>query len=279
MARQSGMRVCKHCGEVSGRFFNRHGECKKRHASALEELLERSTRCALGRTSIEGVHEARALASQNFVTESEIRDALIGGFEQAVDIVLGLDYDWSFEDEEEDESAWDDDYIDEGTTEEGTQVALGDAVISEDEERHLNTYMKNLGLSESELDRNGACRKIYLGARLREISYGQMPYRLWQSKVDDLPFRLQESEKCVWIFWGVNLETKSTNDRGLLALTNKRLYFVGNSERHRISYGRIFNLSREWNGFSVNQGSATKSYTFENGWFAWRLLSELVKKD
>ena len=75
------------------------------------------------------------------------------------------------------------------------------------------------------------------------------------------------------------LETKSTNDRGLLALTNKRLYFVGNSERHRISYGRIFNLSREWNGFSVNQGSATKSYTFENGWFAWRLLSELVKKD
>ena len=161
--------------------------------------MERSTRCALGRTSIEGVHEARALASQNFVTESEIRDALIGGFEQAVDIVLGLDYDWSFEDEEED------DYIDEGTTEEGTQVALGDAVISEDEERHLNTYMKNLGLSESELDRNGACRKIYLGARLREISYGQMPYRLWQSKVDDLPFRLQESEKCVWIFWGVNL--------------------------------------------------------------------------
>ena len=272
------MRVCKHCGEATGKFFNRHGGCKKRHVSALEELLERSTRCALGRDPIEGVHKAQALASQNFVTESEIRDTLIGGFEQAVYIVLGLDYDWFLENEEEDESAWDDDYINEGT-DEGSQLALGDAVVSEDEERHLNAYMKNLELSDSELDRNGACRKLYLGAKLREISKGQMPYDLWQSKVEDLPFGLQESEKCVWIFRGVHLETKSTNDGGLLALTTKRLYFVGTSETHRIPYGRIFNLGREWDGFSVNRGAATKSYTLENGWFAWRLLTELVKKD
>ena len=197
----------------------------------------------MGRASIDEVYDVRDLARVNFVTEAEIRDALISGFEEAV------------------------------------EIALYDALISEVEERHLNAYMKYLEFSESEFDRQGACRSISLGLKLREISKGQMPYDLWQSKVKGLPFKLQESEKCVWIFQGVHLETKSTNDRGLLALTTKRLYFVGTSETHRIPYGRIFNLGREWNGFSVNQGSATKSYTLENGWFAWRLLTELLKMD
>ena len=272
------MRVCKLCGEPTGRFFNRHRGCKKRHASALEQLLGRSTKCALGRISIDDVYDARVSARLNFVTEAEIRDALVSGFEEAVDIILGLDYHWLREDEEVDCGTSDDDDVSEGKDEDA-HSALDDALISEDEERHLNAYMKNLELSDSELNRNGACRKLYLGAKLREISKGQMPYDLWQSKVEDLPFGLQESEKCVWIFRGVHLETKSTNDRGLLALTTKGFYFVGNSERHRVPYGRIFNSSREWNGFSVNQGSATKSYTLEDGWFAWRLLSELAKLD
>ena len=237
------MRVCKLCGEPRGRIFNRHGGCRKRHESALEELLERCTTCALGRTPIEGVYEALSLASRNFVTESEIRDALITGFEEAVDI------------------------------------ALYDALVSDVEERHLNTFKKNFDLPEIELDRHGACRKMSLGIRVRGISEGQMPFNLWESRLGDLPFGLQESEKCVWIFSGVRLETKSTDDRGLLALTTKRLLYGGRIERHQIPYGRIFNLSRELNGFSVNQGAATKSYALENGWFAWRLLSDLVKRD
>ena len=237
------MRVCKLCGEPTGRFFNRHRGCKKRHASALEQLIERSTKCALGKVSVEEVYDAQHFASANFVTESEIRDALIAGFEEAVDI------------------------------------ALYDAIVSDVEERHLNTFKKNFHLPETELDRHGACGKMSLGIRVREISKGQMPFNLWESRLANLPFGLQESEKCVWIFSGVHLETKSVDDRGLLALTTKRLLYGGRIEKHQIPYGRIFNLSREWNGFSVNQGAATKSYALENGWFAWRLLSDLVKKD
>lgn len=272
------MRECEFCGEPKGRFFNRHGECRKRHAIALNELLDQSTKCALGRVPIDDVYDARVLASQNFVTEEEIRDALIRGFERAAYTVLGLSYDWLVEDEEVDDDTLDDDYISEDEDEEANSELDG-ALISEDDVRHLDAYKKTLELSEDELDRSGACRDIYLGVKLREISNGQMPYSLWHSKVDDLPFRLQESEKCVWIFWGVSLETKSKNDRGLLALTTNGLYFAGDSERHRISYGRIFNFSREWDGFSVNKGPATKSYKLADGWFAWRLLSKLAKLD
>ena len=237
------MRNCKHCGEVKGRFFNRHGECKKQHTAALNELIEHSTECALGILSFDELNDVRSSARLNFVTDAENREALISGFEEAV------------------------------------SIALDDSLVSELEERHLNEYKKNFDLSERELDRNGAHIEFLLGVKSREVSNGQMPYHLWESRVDDLPFRLQESEKCVWIFREVKLETKSTYEWGVLTLTTKGLYFVGNSERHRIPYGRIFNLSREWNGFSVNQGSATKTYTFENGWFAWKLLNELVKKE
>ncbi len=239
------MGVCKYCGESAGKIWNRHGGCKKRHHLALEELVERSTSCALGGASIDDVRNEQISASQCFVTEAEIREALIEGFKQAVDITLR-------------QSDW----------------------ISEDAEHHLNSYVKNW-LSQDEFNHSGAYEVVYLGVKLREIASGQMPYHLWRSIANDLPFGFQDSEECVWVFQNVRLETKSTSDLGLLALTTKSLYFSGSNERHRIPYGRIFTASRKWYGygFSIHQGSSAKSYTLANGWFAWRLLSILAKKD
>ena len=256
-----------YCGGSTGRLWNRHRGCKRRHTSALNGLVKQAIACALGKGSLDDLHDERLSVGLSFVTEAEGREALLLGFEKAVDTVLDLDNDPISEDyDEEDEEV---------------DSAFDETSISECEEGHLNTYIKNLAFPEGELNRNGAYRRMYLGVKLREISNGQMPCHLWRSRMESLTFGLRESEECVWMFWNVELETGATRHKelemGLLVLTTRSLYFVGDSERHRIPYGRIFSLRREYDGFAVHRSSSTRSYTLENGWFAYRVVGILAK--
>lgn len=275
------MGKCTFCGEDAGLFRSRHGECQKRRDSALSEILGRATDSATGDADIEDLPvRLQLLASQNFVSDTELRATLIKGFENAVDVILD------------------------------------DHSVSEDEEVHLDAFAGAFGLKRRELEAGGAPDRIAKGIILRKTSEGQIPVP--PENVDDLPFNFQKSERCVWVFYDVEFfeETTKTRfeggstgvslrvakglyvrqsafrghpvvtselshlDSGVLALTTKHLYFAGSRKSHRTPYTKIVSFRPHTDGLGVQRDAARAKpqvYTLEDGWFAFNLVRNLAR--
>ena len=236
---------------------SKHKECKQRHDYALEAIVERATRSATGVLPLD---RDTLMVSEDdrraFVTDSEGRTALIRGFENAVDLMLD------------------------------------DHVISESEEQQLNSFAGVLDLDQTELNRSGAVARAQMGVALREVSEARIPQ---QTIIGDLPFNFQKSEKCAWVFQGVDFyEERSRRsfeggsrgvnvrvakgvyirqsafkghsvvttsmehiDSGLLALTTKHLYFAGNRGSHRVPYAKIVSFHAHTDGLGIERDAAT----------------------
>ena len=94
----------------------------------------------------------RSLVSGHFVTDAEVREALIDGFEDAVDALLD------------------------------------DHVISEEEQLLLERYADATSLSRIELNHNGAVNRVATGAVLRDVAEGIIPQR--QDIIEDTQWLL-----------------------------------------------------------------------------------------
>lgn len=196
------------------------------------------------------------------------------------------------------------------------QQALEDNVLEEKEEERLVLFYQHFGLSQTDLDRNGAFTRTAKAGLIREVLNGVIPDRY---KLDGtLPINFQKSEQVVWVFARVKyLEDKvrrqyvggsqgmsfkvgkgvyyrvgafkgrsieSTErvhiDTGLLAVTSKHIYFHGTAKSFKIPYPKIVSFEPFKDGIGVMRDAQTAKpqiFVTEDGWFSYNLIANLAK--
>ena len=275
------MGECRYCGDDAGFLRNSHRECEDANRDGWQQMLSLASESALsGRNRENLVNELGDLAISSFVPSEKIRYALLEGWEQAV------------------------------------ETALGDHLISREEEDNLADYAERFHLSQQELDRSGARTSVIQGSVIRELVEGNLPER--QQVIGHIPFNLQKLEKLVWVFEGVSyleervrrervggaqgasirvmrgvyyhtggfrsrtVETTVTEklDVGLMGLTNKHIYFAGSSKQFREAYSRIVAFDPFSDGFGIMREAQTarpQMFITGNGWFVYNMVTNLAQ--
>lgn len=275
------MGKCMYCGEDAGLLRKVHKECETLHSQGQERIIERAATASLDPDKLEGfAAEADELASRSYISPEELKGLFIQGFSA------------------------------------GLEESLEDDILTQDEEDALTTYMEKFALTQTDLAQEGGYTKLVKAALLRDIVNGEIPSRIDVS--GDLPFNFLKSEQLVWLFQSVpyyEQRTKTTYsgghsgvsvrvakglywrtgsfrgkpvkhtemthvDTGLVAVTNKHVYFSGNVQAFRIRYNKIVSFSPFSDAISIQRDAArAKPQVFltGDGWFTFNLLSNLAK--
>lgn len=270
---------CRHCGKPAGLLRSVHKECQAKHDSGKAEIVS-LVKTAAHDTSITGSLKtaSEGIAEKHFIRRSDVPSVVIGGWEKAVADV--------FE----------------------------DGILTEEEESNLVDIQKHFGFDQNDLDKNGAYTKVVKGVVLRELLNGKLPEKF--TVKGNLPFNLQKDEKLVWLFQGVQYYEQKTRRHyeggshgvsirvakglyfrtsgfrahpvettenvhvgtGVLALTNKNLYFSGGAKSFRVAYKKIVSFEPYSDGIGIQRDATTaKPQTFitGDGWFTYNLAMNL----
>ena len=113
------------------------------------------------------------------------------------------------------------------------EKTLEDGLLTLDEESALHEYLDHFGLTQEDLNANGAQTTLVQAAVIREVTQGIIPQR--QNIQGRVPFNLMKSEQLVWTFQGVDyLETVVRRERqgtshGVSIRVAKGLYYLRNA--------------------------------------------------
>jgi hypothetical protein len=273
------MAQCIYCHQPVGFLKKRHPECEAKHQAGVSGSLDAARAAAIGSGPLDGLEErVRVIAADSFVDDAKRRGLLIQAWSNAV------------------------------------AGALEDGILSEAEEHALAAYSTLFGLSQAELNSQGAHTKVVKAAVLRDLSEGKLPQRC---EVDGtLPLNFQKNEQIVWVFAAVKyFEQKSRThyqggyagasvrvakgvyfrtggfrgypvttsetvhaDTGILCVTNKHIYFKGGAKAFRIRLDKIVAFTPYNDGIGVLRDTASakeQTFTTGDGWFTYNLLSNL----
>ncbi|AMW32754.1 hypothetical protein SAMN04488510_10246 [Fervidobacterium changbaicum] len=274
---------CIYCGRPAGLLRKFHPECKERYENTWNTMIYKAKSSALGLSQMDNLeNELRNLAKQGYVPEHKIREAIVSGWEEAV------------------------------------QHFLEDGQLDKQEEEKLLKFIQYFGLSQYELDKNGMYTRLVQAAVLRDVLEGKVPQRL--TVAGTLPFNFQKNESLVWVFKSVKYYEQRTRreyvgasqgvsiriargvyyrvggfkgypiekvekvhvDTGMLAITTKHIYFHGSVKSFRIPYSKIVSFTPYSDGFGINKDAASaKPQIFEtgDGWFVYNLVVNLARGD
>jgi len=192
--------------------------------------------------------------------------------------------------------------------------SLDDGVLTNEEEERLMSAARLFGFGQAELDKKGQYTHMVKAAILRDVLEGKIPERV---KVEGLTVNLQKSEKIAYVFQGVEYHTLRTvrsfagvshglsirvmkgvyyrpsvfqghpvestqvvsGGKGVLAATNKNLYFLGSLKTMRIPYPKIISFQPYSDGIGIQRDAASaKPEVFKtgDGWFAYNLIINLA---
>jgi len=239
-------------------------------------MLAIATDSALGKGSLDTVEgRLRELAGSSFMQISRVQEALVQGWERAVDHFLE------------------------------------DGRLDESEEEHLSRFRTQFSLSQDDLDGRGAYSRLVRGAVLRDVMNGVIPERVQVQ--GSLPFNFQKTEKLVWLFpeakyyedrkrrhyvggyhgasfriakgvyyrvgafKGHPVETTETVfvGSGLLGVTNRHVYFSGGGKSFRIRHDKIVSIEPYSDGVGIQRDAQTarpQVLVTGDGWFTYNLL-------
>ena len=274
---------CKYCGKPAGFLKSVHKECERRHSGGINQISIKIA-CCLGNDSDLTVlgNELKDIARQSYIDDDEYENALIKGWEQAV------------------------------------EKAFDDNILTKEEEKRLVELKEHFSLTQDQLDINHAYSKVAKGAILRDILEGKIPDRL---RIDiTLPFNFQKKESIVWVFQNVPYYEKKTKrryeggyagvsmrvanglyfrtggfkghpvdynetvhiDTGIVAVTTKHIYFSGEYKTFRIRFDKIIAFTPYSDGIEVQKdGTTAKPQIFVtgDGWFSYNLLTNLANME
>src|SRR5689334_9839455 len=109
---------CSICGQPAGWFRKIHTDCETRYRAGLDELISVATSAVLNPPQCDTLMErSRAIAQPNRISDANIRDAMVVGWERALDRFLD------------------------------------DGILSQEEENQLMAYAAKFGLGQMELNR------------------------------------------------------------------------------------------------------------------------------
>ncbi len=267
---------CWYCGQPAGFLRKKHAVCEAKYKEGWSRMLAIATDSAVGKLPLHSVEsQLKEIATSSFIEVSRIQEALIQGWEQAV------------------------------------EHFLEDGYLDESEEERLKEFMVKFSLSQDQLDRRRAYTRLVKGAVLRDVMNGVVPERM---KVQgNLPFNFQKSEKLVWLFpeveyyedrkrrqyvgghQGVSIriakgvyyrvgafrghpvETTETVfvGSGLLCVTNRHVYFSGGGKSFRIRHDKIVSIEPYSDGVAIQRDAQTarpQIFVTRDGWFTYNLL-------
>ena len=278
------MNKCRYCGEPAGFwgfFLRRHRACYdqyRRGTAQLRQLAESAVWEAGEQDTLP--ERAQEVGQSHYVPDNEVRLALVRGWQA------------------------------------GVTTALEDGILSEEEQAALDSYRQTLQIKSRELKAVGAAQEVArFGAAgtLRAVLDGEAKSVAWQGAHG---FNLLKSETLVWVFDNVqyyerktrrervggtrgasvrvakgvyfhtggfksrNVETTTTElvDTGMLALTDKHIYFGGPQKRFRVRYDRIVHFEAFADGLGITrdaQNAMPQYFGGLDGWIAYNLAVNL----
>lgn len=222
--------------------------------------------------------DCRLQTEELHVSEAYLQDALITGWEKALEQIL----------------------------EEG--------LLTKDTEESLMQYARDLKLGQHELDRNGCYTRAGQAMVLRDITEGVTPQRIRIN--GSIPFNMQKGETLVWLFhnvtlceekifrtyvgkssgfsvriakglyyrtgsfngWPIETNQMVTRGNGSLGVTTKHIYFAGEQKSLRIPYNKVVQFIPYSDGLGIHtDGKSDKAVAFKTGegWFVHNLVQNL----
>ena len=273
------MSICKFCGQKAGLFKSVHKECEAANSNGKVTIINKISQAIEATTDFSSFDtELIEIARTAYIQKEDLNELYGLGFDNAVE---------SF---------------------------LDDGVISPEEEQKISNFKNHFTLDESTLDKKGSLQKIVKSLILRDVLDGKIPARLNISGT--LPFLLQKDESVIWVFQSVEFyeqRTKTTYQgrsqgvsikiakglyyrtgsfkgnpvtseqmtllgNGILALTNKNLYFASSTKTLKIPYNKLISITPYSDGIGAQKdGASSKPQIFKNldGWFTYNLISNL----
>lgn len=272
---------CKYCGKPAGLLKKSHKECKASFEWGRKEIAKLIGAAVGGQSQIAQLRSSvEHVARKTLVPGDELRGITIDSWCQAV------------------------------------ETAFDDGILTVDEETALLEIQKQFDFGKDELDKNGTFTRIVKGGILRDVLEGKLPERV--TVQGSMPFNFLKNERLVWLFQGVRyleqrvrrhyeggstgvsfrvakgvylrtsafrghpVETAETvhADTGLLAFTDKHIYFSGPAKSFRVPYKKIVSFEPFSDGIGIQRDAASaKPQTFVtgDGWFSYNLAANLSR--
>jgi hypothetical protein len=268
----------KYCGQAAGFMRTQHSECRAKHDAAMKRISQ-----AFGKwvesdyPATDFRRDTMSFAKANFVGEDELRSLTVSAFGVAID------------------------------------KALADHLLTSEEEEKLASLLREFGLTINDLAPPSGERLIK-GAILKDLDEGKVPVRI---KLDGhVPLNLARDEKLIWVFQDatfftmrskttyrgrsqgisirlmkgvyyrvgdfkgepIRVEYLSEEATGLLAVTNRAVYFYSPSKTFKIVAKKIIAVEAFSDGISITpDGANPKSRLFkiDDPWFASNVITRL----
>jgi hypothetical protein len=277
------MGQCEYCGNDAGFFRKKHKDCEQRYQQGLRDIVSLAQESIFSTNELGDIDsEITSIMHRSYIKEHQRKPLLIQAWERKV------------------------------------FNALEEGAITLEQENALSAYMDHFSLSREDLEDNGAFSKLVKAAVLRDLLEGKMPERMVVNV--DLPFNFQKSERLVWLFMGVGYyeERSKTRyvggsqgvsvrvakglyyragafrgepvvtsqlvqmDNGLMAVTDKHIYFAGDHKSFRVPYHKIISFRTFDDGIGIQRDAQTAKpqiFTTGDGWFTYNLVTILAKFD
>ncbi len=271
------MGKCPYCKKSAGIFRKLHKECEEKYIST-RKLITDSVSNFENLDSL-NFNELKKLAEESFLTETEYQNLILNGYTNTLNK-----------------------YLDDG-------------VLSKTEEDKLQNYMEKSNLSQDLFDKNDSLSKTIRASIIRDLLNGdEIKSRL--SIAGNLPFKFQKGENLVWLFQNVELfeqrikttykggsqgvsvriakgiyyKTNSFKGHpikttkivpiatGIVALTEKHIYFSSSIKNFRINYSKIVTIDPYSDGIGITKDGVTaKPQVFKNvdGWFCYNFIQNI----
>ena len=273
------MGKCKFCGKSAGLFKKVHNECKLKNKQGLEALEKKLDKFTEDNPCLIKIDELKEIANQSYIPLNKLDEILVNKYVNLLDFFLD------------------------------------DGILTIDEEKVLENFQNNLAISQDKLEAKDALSRTLRSAIIRDLINGdEFKNRLNIS--GNLPFKFQKNEYLVWLFQNVELfeqRTKTTYEgssqglsfkitkgvyyrtssfkghpvkttnivpiaEGMLALTNKHLYFSSGLKSFRIKYEKIISIDPYSDGIGITKDGVTaKPQIFKNidGWFIYNFIQNI----
>ena len=276
------MSICKFCGQKAGLFNSVHKECKAANDAGKVTIVNKVSEAIVTAADFPTFEaEVNNIAQSAYIKKEELGELYSLGFDKAV------------------------------------ETFLEDDLVSPEEEEKISNFKSHSPFDDSILDKQGSLQKIVKSLILRDVFDEKIPARINVSGT--LPFLFQKDESLIWVFQNVEFyeqRTKTTYQgrsqgvsvkvakglyyrtgsfkgnpvtsqemtllgSGILALTNKNLYFASSAKTFKTPYNKIVSINQYSDGIGIQKdGVSSKPQIFKDldGWFAYNLISNLNKQ-
>lgn len=280
--RRNGGNVCKYCGRKVGLFSNKHVECHKKHEDGVLEILTAIKRFGKNPDHfIKLENFIRKTANNSFIDKNGLDHLKKKGWEEILQLYLS-----------------------------------DDRLLTEDEEKKILSLKEVFSLRDEDL--GIAYKKLQQVSILRDLIEKSIIH--YQSNADiNLPFNFLKNEKIIWVFHDIDYYQNKTvrkyvggssgvssrivkgiyvrsssfrghvveheenkyMDTGILAFTDKHIYFSGYKRGFRIRFSKITAFQPYSNGFGLQRDAVSarpQIFLTGDGWFVYNLATNLARK-